>query len=121
MTSLLVHDFTTCSRLHNFKTSSQLQDFTSPHYLYHNYLTLLGIIFYQQNSLLAVLDKAGLHVFVSITGLVSSVDIGSGAACLTGGTGRGTRSSLQSFIKEFAWLLKHEIVPDPSPMIALKQ
>ncbi|GJY96910.1 hypothetical protein Tco_0513820 [Tanacetum coccineum] len=42
MTSLLVHDFTTSRLLHNFKTSSQLRDFTSPHYLYHNYLTLLG-------------------------------------------------------------------------------
>ncbi|GKE13446.1 hypothetical protein Tco_1416997 [Tanacetum coccineum] len=53
-----------------------------------------------------VLDKVGLGVSVNITGLGSSVDTGSGSACLTGGAGRGsivfvkTVSNTKSFFLE---------------------
>nr|GEU74821.1 hypothetical protein [Tanacetum cinerariifolium] len=53
-----------------------------------------------------VLDKAGLGVSVNITALGSSVDIGSGSACLTGGGRRGsivsvkTMSNTKSFFLE---------------------
>nr|GEX19156.1 reverse transcriptase domain-containing protein [Tanacetum cinerariifolium] len=58
------------------------------------------------NSLLAVLDKPGLDVFISIIGLGSSVGTSSGVVSSTGGAGKGSTICVKTVYNTKVFLLK---------------